>query len=183
MIPAGPHNRTFGELGWDSKKAIVNIRDADSTDRKFLESMFVEAALWDPSMPRQPLEALLLVPRLSRYVGDWGRPSDVALIADAGDECLGAAWYRFFSSTEPGYGFVDESIPELGIAVLPRSRGQSTGTALLKALMERARAARCSGLSLSVAATNPARHLYERHGFVKVGEVGSSWTMVVRFSS
>jgi len=160
----------------------MNIRDAEPADRTFLESMFVEAVLWDPRMPRQALRALLVAPQLRRYFDDWGRPGDVALIASAGDECLGAAWYRFFTLAEPGYGFVDESIPELGIAVRLRSRGRSIGTVLLKALIERARAAECLGLSLSVAAANPARRLYERHGFVDVGQAGSPRTMVARFS-
>ena len=160
----------------------MTIRDAEPTDRTFLESMFVEAVLWDPRMPRQPLEALVVDPHLRRYFEDWGRSDDVALIASAGDERLGAAWYRFFSPAKPGHGFVDESIPELGIAVRPRSRGQSIGTALLEALIERAKAAECLGLSLSVAATNPARRLYERHGFVAVGKGGAPCAMVARFS-
>jgi ribosomal protein S18 acetylase RimI-like enzyme len=161
---------------------IVNIRDAEPTDQTFLESMFVEAALWDPHMPRQALEALLVVPQLRRYFEAWGRPGDVAVIADAGGEPLGASWYRVFTSQEPGYGFVEESIPELGIAVLSRARGRCVGTALLTALIDRAKAEGRSGLSLSVASGNPAMHLYQRHGFVKVGEAGSSWTMLAKFS-
>ena len=46
-------------------------------------------------------------------------------------------------------------------------------TALLKA---------ACGLSLSVSAANPAHRLYERVGFAKVAEVGSSYTMVMRWA-
>lgn len=160
----------------------VNIREGLESDRCFLESMFVEAVLWDPAMKRQSLENLLLVPELRRYFIDWGRPDDVALIATVEHACVGAAWYRFFTAAEPGYGFVDESVPELGIAVLAGWRGRSIGTTLLQALLTMAGARGYSGLSLSVAAGNPARRLYERQGFVKVGETGPSWTMFKQLS-
>jgi len=159
---------------------VVNIRDAEASDQHFLESMFVEAALWDPAMKRQSLDGLLRIPQLRRYFIDGGRAGDVALIATVGTMSVGAAWYRFFRSEEPGYGFVEESIPELGIAVRREWRGRSIGARLLGALINTARTRGCFGLSLSVAATNPARRLYERHGFVRVGEAGSSWTMLAR---
>jgi ribosomal protein S18 acetylase RimI-like enzyme len=160
----------------------VNIRAGEEPDRRFLEHMFIEAVLWDPAMKRQSLDRLLLVPELRRYFIDWGRPGDLALIATVESASVGAAWYRFFKSEEPGYGFVDESVPELGIAVLADWRGRSIGTTLLEALLRIANARGCSALSLSVAEGNPARRLYERHGFVKVRETGASWTMLRRLS-
>src|SRR5262249_44509610 len=132
--------------------------------------------------PRQSLAKLLLVPQLRPYFIDWGRPSDVALIANKGKESLGAAWYRFFRAEEPGYGFVDDSIPEIGIAVVQKWRSQSIGTSLLTELIRTAKSRGCIALSLSVSAANPARRLYERCGFSKVGEAGSSWTMLARLS-
>ena len=44
----------------------------------------------------------------SRYVRGWGRPGDTAVIALEGGFPVGAAWYRLFPASEPGYGFVDE---------------------------------------------------------------------------
>ncbi len=182
LLALRPLTAAFGERNRDSRSMVVNICDAEGADQDFLERMFVDAALWDPDMKRQSLDGLLRVPQLRRYFIDWGRPSDVALIAKVGERSVGAAWYRFFLAEEPGYGFVEESIPELGIAVLLEWRGRCLGTRLLGALINTARTRGCSGLSLSVAATNPARRLYERHGFVKVGEAGSSWTMLARLS-
>jgi ribosomal protein S18 acetylase RimI-like enzyme len=40
-------------------------------------------------------------------------------------------WSRCFTRDEPGYGFIDESIPELSIAVATDARGRGIGTALL----------------------------------------------------
>jgi RimJ/RimL family protein N-acetyltransferase len=79
--------------------------------------------------------------------------------------------------THPGYGFVDESTPELGIAVSPEVRGRGIGRALLASLIEHARAAQLPALSLSVESDNPALRLYERLGFEKVGRVENAWTI------
>jgi ribosomal protein S18 acetylase RimI-like enzyme len=53
------------------------------------------------------------------------------------------------------------------IAVLPRQANQGIGTALLEDLLARAREAGLP-VTLHVDLTNPARHLYERLGFVSV---------------
>src|SRR5436309_6955227 len=112
---------------------VVTVRAANVSDQQFLESMFVEAALWDPGMARQTLASLLRVPQLRPYFVDGGRPSDVALVASAAaGRSVGAAWYRFFSLQEPGFGFVDQSIPELGIAVVKEWRGGAVGEIIPK---------------------------------------------------
>jgi len=90
---------------------------------------------------------------------------------------VGAAWYRLFEEDEPGYGFVDRNTPELTIAVVPSRRGRGVGEELLDALLERARSARYTAVSLSVEPDNPALHLYEKHGFSKVGERAGTWVM------
>jgi Acetyltransferases len=57
-----------------------------------------------------------------------------------------------------------------GIAVLPEARGRGAGTALLAAVVARARAAGCGEVRLDVIDSNPrARALYEREGFAAAG--------------
>ena len=69
-------------------------------------------------------------------------------------------------ASAPGYGFVDEETPELAVAVVPNARGKGVGTALLTALLDRARADGYAALSLSVDRANEgAIALYEQHGF------------------
>ena len=114
---------------------------------------------------------------VSRYADRWGRPGDMAVIALEGATPVGAAWFRLYRRSEPGYGFVDEATPELSLAVVPSRRRGGVGKALLTALLGKARAAGYPAISLSVERSNPAIGLYERFGFRKVAEAGSIHTM------
>jgi ribosomal protein S18 acetylase RimI-like enzyme len=145
------------------------IRPAGTQDLPFLRDMLRHAyyARWG-SEADVPLE---------RYVGGWGRPGDNALVAIDEFQPVGAAWYRLFEEDEPGYGFVDRNTPELTIAVVPSRRGRGLGEELIEALLERARTDRYAAVSLSVEPDNPALHLYEKHGFSKVGERAGTWVM------
>ena len=82
-----------------------------------------------------------------------------------------------------GYGFFREDIPEPTIGVASGARGNQIGTRLLDALMNLARERDCNGVSLSVEDGNPARRLYERSGFIKVGRNGNSDTLLLEFSA
>jgi GNAT superfamily N-acetyltransferase len=154
------------------------LRRAFATDLPFLAEMGGHAAHWRPGAAQPPAEVLLAEPHLGRYLAGWGRAGDAGLIAlDERERTVGAAWYRLFTRDQPGYGFLSESIPELSIAVRPACRGRGVGTALLSALIVLAREEGHAALSLSVEPDNPARRLYERAGFRKVGTEGGSWTL------
>lgn len=110
-------------------------------------------------------------PALDRYVKDWGRSGDLGFVAidsKSADECyIGAAWLRLFSSDNRGFGYIDEGIPELAIAVSPAYRGKGIGTKLLTQIIEVAGNI-YPAISLSVRDHNPAIDLYQRLGFVKI---------------
>jgi ribosomal protein S18 acetylase RimI-like enzyme len=149
------------------------IRRGDATDVAFLRDMLRHAyyARWgDDDLP------------LSRYVEGWGRRGDSSLILIDDFHPVAAAWYRLFSAGEPGYGFVDEETPELTVAVVPSRRGRGYGNELLTALLARAREEGFASISLSVEPDNPALHLYERHGFARVGERGGALVMQARLA-
>jgi hypothetical protein len=95
----------------------VNIRPAGPEDVEFLKKMLYEAAAWNPDWPHEQVIEALANPMVERYHRGWGRPGDAGVIAELDGEPVGAAWYRLFTAEEPGYGFVDEETPELGIAV------------------------------------------------------------------
>jgi len=148
------------------------IRRAGPQDVPFLKDMLRHAYYWRATTVPESGE-----PPVQRYVERWGRPGDTALIAIQDFQRVGAAWYRLFTSEDPGYGFVDEQTPELSIAIVPSRRGSGLGSELLDALLERARADGYHAISLSVEQGSPAIGLYERHGFSQVGEDDGGVTM------
>ncbi len=152
----------------------VVIRRGGTQDGRFLRDMLHHAYYWRERVPGS---------LTSRYVRGWGRPGDTAVIALQNGFPVGAAWYRLFRAEEPGYGYVDEQTPELAIAVVPSKRGHGFGDELLKALLQKAREGGFAQLSLSVEPGNPARKLYERHGFEVVAQRPEAWTMVASVAS
>ena len=152
--------------------AQVVVRRGGAQDVRFLRDMLHHAYYWKERAPDAGPGPVAL------YVKAWGRPGDTAVIAIDGGFPVGAAWYRLFGAERPGYGFVDERTPELAIAVVPSARGKGVGSALLAALLARAREAGYPSISLSVDRNNAgAIELYERHGFSQVAEDADSLTM------
>ena len=102
------------------------------------------------------------------------------MVAEQDSAPVGAAWYRFGTDDDHSYGFVDSATPELGIGVLASHRSKGVGRALLRALIKVARHEKTGAISLSVTPENFARQLYISEGFVKVGESGTSWTLLLK---
>lgn len=145
--------------------------------------MLYEAFFWSGESERPTLVEMRARPEFNSLLAGWGRPGDVAFVADVSSTPAGAAWFRLWTPAEHSYGFVDHETPELALAMAQRFRQQGVGRQLLRALIEYAGEHAYPGLSLSVAPGNPARALYESEGFRKVGEVGTSWTMLRQLST
>lgn len=156
----------------------VAFRFANPGDATFLTEMLVEAAFWRPDGFRGDVDYVLGRPELAHYVTSWPRSGDLGVIAEA-TAPVGAAWLRFFSADDPGYGFVDADTPEIAMGVVTGWRGRGVGSALLEALLVAARDAGLARLSSSVEPDNTARRLYERLGFVRVRDVDGSLTMLL----
>ena len=157
---------------------MITLRCADHRDTTFLEDMLVEAINWDPPKPRLTRDEVLCHAENRHYVDGWPRETEFGFVAEDSEmRPVGAAWLCFFSQHDPGYGFIAEDIPELSIAVVRHRRAQGVGGRLLRALADEARGRGLHALSLSVEPTNPARRLYERHGFREVGGSGGSATL------
>ncbi len=157
------------------------LRLATPNDLPFLRKMLFEAAYWRPETPRPDLEEGLSDPELVKILSDWGREGDLAVIANKGGTDLGAAWSRFWTQEHHSYGFVDESIPELGIGVVAKHRGKGIGRALIRELIKIASERGIKQISLSVEKDNFSRELYLSEGFKPLGQVENADTML--FSS
>jgi GNAT superfamily N-acetyltransferase len=136
------------------------MREAVPADEALLWEMLYLALYVPPG--RDPLpRSVLTQPAIARYVRDWGtRVGDRGLIAQSDGVPVGAAWLRLFPASDPGYGFVNESIPELSVAISAPFRGKGIGSRLLERLLQDVPA-----VSLSCDPGNPAWRLYLRLGF------------------
>jgi ribosomal protein S18 acetylase RimI-like enzyme len=129
---------------------------------------WLHVALWDPPpaglRPREVLDH----PAVRIYAQDWGRPTDVGVVAMLDGEPIGACWMRLLPK-DVGLAYVDERTPQLGIALEPAHQRKGYGERLMRAALAAAAAAGYSKVSLTVHPQNPAIALYERCGFRKVG--------------
>jgi len=156
----------------------VQLRDATDDDLDLLLDLLVEAFNWTGT-PRFSRDQVVADPHTARYLGGWRRRGDFGLVALEGGAPLGAAWARALTRDEPGYGYVADDVPELGMAVVAGHRETGVGSALLAGLLEQARGLGWRAVSLSVEDGNTtARALYQRHGFTIVGRNGGSDTML-----
>ena len=149
----------------------IHTRFALADDGDLLRDMLVAAVNWEPGRA-VPRETVLADPRTAHYVDGWPRDGDLGVVAVATWEInrwepvpVGAAWLRYFSDDDPGYGFVAGDVPELGIGVAATQRGRGVGTMLIRRLLREAAEVGIGRVSLSVERANPARRLYEREGF------------------
>jgi ribosomal protein S18 acetylase RimI-like enzyme len=153
------------------------IRPLTAADEPLLCQMLY-FAVYVPEGQPLPEPDVVDRPEIARYVRDWGQANDRGFVAlhTVGEQAIGAAWLRLLRGDKRGFGYVDDTTPELSVAVLPEYRGQGIGTRLLTWLLQVA-AEHQPAVSLSVAAENPALRLYRRLGFDVVGTSGTSLTM------
>lgn len=164
----------------DRREHVSRIRSYQSHDFEFLRNMLYEA-IYVPKGEMRPPYSIVDHPAIAKYIEDWGRDHDYALVAVNGeDERIGAIWMRVWSGSARGWGYVDAMTPELSLAVAKPHRGQGVGRSLLGTITDYARAARYPALSLSVDPRNTvALRLYESRGYCKLSQdPGGSWTMV-----
>lgn len=154
----------------------VALRPATASDAAFLTEMLMAAAFWRPGGPVGTIEAVRRDPQLAHYVAGWRQPGELGVIAET-DQPVGAAWLRFFTAADPGYGFIGAEVPELSMGVAASCRGRGIGRRLLEAVIVQARRRGIPALSLSVEPDNVARRLYESVGFEPVRPAGGSITM------
>ena len=99
---------------------------------------------------------------LTRYCARNGDGRDLAYVLCAHSEVVGYFFLWEF----------DRPVPLLGIGLADAWQGQGLGEAMMRLLIEEARAAKRDGVELTTVLTNErAFHVYRRMGFEEVGEV------------
>lgn len=165
-------------------KMNYRIRPIQEEDVEFLWDMLYES-LFVPEGQEPFSREILKEPFISKYVEGWGRSGDFGCIAMSDEgKPVGSISARYFDESNKGFGYVDNDVPELGMAIVEEYRGLGMGTALLNELFREAKIRGIERLSLSVDPTNAAAmKLYQRFGFEEVGQVGTSITMVANVAA
>lgn len=159
-------------------RTSFQFRDATGTDRPFLIDMLVEGANWSGDRHLDRMAALAR-PDLAHYVRDWPLSKEIGVIAEAQNQAIGACWLRFFTSDDPGYGYISDEVPELSIAVAKTWRGRGVGRLLLRKTADRAMETGIARICLSVERANRAHELYASEGYQIVERGADADTMVV----
>ena len=149
----------------------VVIRRGDKLDVPFLRSLLAFAYGWHVAA----FDTFDI--SIYHYVDAWGREGDAALVAAENGHPVGAAWYRLFPESRPGFGFVDEQTPEMTAVVIPSRQGQGIGSQLVAALVERAKGDGYPALSVTVQRGHADEALLREQGFEQVGEKGDTLTL------
>lgn len=153
------------------------IREINQTEHFRLDDFLYEA-IFIPEGTERPGREILNIPEIKRYISDFGRFSDLCLVAETDGKLTGAIWVRIFTHNAKGFGYVDEETPELSMSVLPGYRGKGIGTELLSAMLERLKRLAYKQVSLSVDLDNYAFRMYKKFGFETVEIKEGSATMV-----
>lgn len=167
---------------WDERQGGV-ILFATLLDKADFESLSKDMTRTDPFEPGVAREAVYSAAAIERaWLGRGGSSSS----EERGnyEVPVGAAWLRTFTDDNPGYGFVENGIPEVAIALRPGVVGRRLSQPMIAGLIEHARHLGYPGVSLAVHDANPrAAKAYVKAGFELVGR--SSFpdhdVMVVRF--
>ena len=141
------------------------FRGGGPEDVEHVKRALYAAVDWNPERELPSYGVAIEHPELALYHRGWGRPGDLAVVAELEQDVVGLAGCRLFTDSDHGHGYLDDRTLELFIAVAEQVRGRGIGTSLLEDLARAAAAAGFERLSLSVEATNPARALYERVGY------------------
>ncbi len=146
---------------------LVTFRPVTVEDEPFLEEMgYLAAFAINGSLPEGT--PTLQETRQTDWFPDnnqgWGRESDFGLIATDGVNSVGAAWYR-----KLGWNGYPPITVFIGIDQANQERG--LGTKLLVSLLGHAQEQNVPEVVLQVRKENTiAKHVYEKLGFVVVGQ-------------
>ncbi|MBW9153873.1 GNAT family N-acetyltransferase [Clostridium estertheticum] len=118
-------------------------------------------------------------PSLIKYIKEFEKKDDICLVAEVNSEIIGAIWTRLFDDEHKGYGYYDDTTPELSMSVKEEFRGNRVGNMLLSSMKELLKEQSYKQVSLSVSKNNFATNLYIKFGFIIIEEREKDYLMLV----
>jgi len=155
---------------------LLSFRPLAASDQDKLWH-WLHVALWDPPPAGLRPIGVLQAEGVRIYAENWGRLSDIGVVAQVAGVEAGACWMRLLP-LGVGLASVDELTPQLGIALEPPFQHQGYGRPLLREALAAARLAGYRQVALTVHPENPAQHLYQHCGFRKIGRRNDYHLMV-----
>ena len=141
---------------------------------------FLYEAIYVPEGAKPPSRDIIARPELQVYVEAFGsRMDDIAFAAQADGRLVGAVWVREMND----YGHIEDGVPSFAISVYKEYRGMGIGTAMMQAMLDELRSRGYEKASLAVQKANYAVRMYEKAGFVIVGENEEEYLMMCRLNS
>lgn len=155
----------------------MKIRKIKPEEISFLQEMLYEAIFVEKGQEKLP-QSIIKEPSLWSYIDRFGNQHlDLCFVVEKEEKLVGAVWGRLFPKEQKGYGYVNDEIPELSIAIKEEERGKQWGTKLMNSIMEEYNMLGVEALSLSVDKKNKAFQLYQKLGFKIHSETDKSVTM------
>ena len=155
----------------------MRIRKIEPEEISFLQEMLYEAIFVEEGQEKLP-QSIIKEPSLWSYIDQFGKQHcDLCFVAEKEEKLIGAVWGRLFPQEQKGYGYINDEIPELSIAIKEEERGKQWGTKLMSSIMKEYKMLGMEALSLSVDKKNKAFHLYQKLGFKIYSETDKSVTM------
>jgi GNAT superfamily N-acetyltransferase len=155
---------------------VAHLRPLTPADHGALLEAILANVNWDSDVMR--LEDIARNNLLSHYADFHPDRGDFGFLLYSQNVWIGIVWLMFFTSDEPGYGFVADGVPELCVCVRKGFRRQGIGRTLMTHACAEAHTRNLPGISLSVQEANPARALYTSMGFAEVARSGTALTML-----
>lgn len=155
------------------------IREIRAEEYPLLNDFLYEA-IFVPEGQTPPPRSILKRAELRVYVDGFGTGyADAGLVAECDGRVIGAVWVRDM----PDYGHVEDGVPSFAISILPESRGQGVGTALMQEMLSELHRRRFDRASLAVQKANYALRMYCSLGFEIVDENDEEYIMVCKLNS
>lgn len=142
----------------------IQIRPMRREQYPLLEDFFYDA-IFQPEESEPLPRDVIQQPELAVYIRDFGKQDDMCLVAESEGKVLGAVWTRILAGEIKGYGYIDESTPEVAISVKKEFRRQGIGKKLMQEMLIVLKSQGYERVSLSVDKENYACRMYEALGF------------------
>lgn len=103
-----------------------------------------------------------------KYIKDYGRDGDFALVCEDEGRVSGIIWVRLFKEEDDSFGFVDEETPELTLSVLAGYNQQAIGKELIQLLINELKIRGVKQVSTSICENHEIFDVYTLVGFKEV---------------